>query len=64
MLIHREDEKRKGFYKCIHAVGPGVKEKLTTNWNKVTCRNCLKEVDINVYYSIYHRRGLKKLPLK
>lgn len=47
MIIHKEDPKRKNYYLCNHAVGPGKKQKLTTKWAKVTCKNCLKQ---NLYH--------------
>lgn len=39
--VHKEDSKKKGYYLCNHAVGPGQKEKLSKRWGKVTCQNCL-----------------------
>jgi len=47
MLIHKEDTKKKGYYLCIHAVGKGNPKKITKDWSKVTCKNCLKR---NVYH--------------
>lgn len=39
LIIHYEHPK--GRYRCNHAVGKGKPEKLTKNWNEVTCKNCL-----------------------
>jgi len=39
LSIHYEHPK--GRYRCNHAVGKGKPEKLTKNWNEVTCKNCL-----------------------
>jgi len=47
MLIHKEDTKRKGYYLCNHAVGQGNPKKITKDWGKVTCKNCLKR---NAYH--------------
>lgn len=41
-IIHKNDSKKNGYYQCIHAVGPGQKDKLSRTWDKVTCKNCLK----------------------
>ena len=44
MIIHKEDDKKEGYYLCIHAVGKGFYKKLSKDWSKVTCKNCLKKM--------------------
>jgi len=42
MIIHKEDPLQAGYYLCIHACGKGDPKKLTSQWKKVTCRNCIE----------------------
>jgi len=41
LIIHKEDPNKKGYYLCIHATGKGIEKKITKDWKKVTCQNCL-----------------------
>ena len=43
-IIHMQDPKKKLYYLCNHAVGQGSVLKLTTDKNKVTCKNCLQRL--------------------
>lgn len=43
-IVHKEDNEKKGYYMCNHAIGiVNDKSKLTNDWNNVTCRNCLNK---------------------
>jgi hypothetical protein len=42
-IVHKEDNKKKGYYLCNHAVGKGNPDKLSQLWENVTCKNCLKK---------------------
>lgn len=42
-IIHYEDSEDKGYYFCRNAVGKNYAEKMTDDWDFVTCKNCLKK---------------------
>jgi len=41
MIIHKESKIKPKHYSCNYAIGKGNPDKLTNDWDKVTCKNCL-----------------------